>query len=222
MISQGMVSMIEKSKQIMKVGNDMSFVGLHLVDDGIIGFADSKTTRVFDDGSMMEDIKRGRIKKVFKNSKFICVTHGNNELFSTSNQMNIEEYIQEEMKEKTYREFFDELYDKLLMDMPVVNDGKYNFIIGTKDYDKTYHIIECIIDVDNRDIRYHKHYEKQAYFAGEKRYVETYKQIYNYPYLDIYEYSKMIEKSVVKMIELFDLFPGYNTVGIPVEMIVYQ
>lgn len=85
--------MIEKSKQIMKAGNDMSFVGLHLVDDGIIGFADSKTTRVFDDGSMMEDIKRGRIKKVFKTSKFICVTHGNNELFSASNQMNIEEYI---------------------------------------------------------------------------------------------------------------------------------
>lgn len=80
------------------------------------------------------------------------------------------------MKEKTYREFFDELYDKLLMDMPVVNDGKYNFIIGAKDYDETYHIIECIIDVNNRDIRYHKHYEKQAYFAEAgtmKNYLRT-------------------------------------------------
>ena len=60
-----------KTNSIRKVGENMSFVGLHNTREGIIGFADSKATLRFANGVIGEDVQRGKITKIFKNDKFI-------------------------------------------------------------------------------------------------------------------------------------------------------
>lgn len=86
---------------------NMSFVGLHNTNEGIIGFADSKSSRKNNQNILYEDKARGHIPKLFKNNHFICVTHGNNELFSIINKMNIEDYFSIHLKEnQNYEDFF--------------------------------------------------------------------------------------------------------------------
>ncbi|MBM6800066.1 hypothetical protein H7U28_14855, partial [Coprobacillus cateniformis] len=50
-----------KTNSIRKVGENMSFVGLHNTREGIIGFADSKATLRFENGVIGEDVQRGKI-----------------------------------------------------------------------------------------------------------------------------------------------------------------
>ena len=69
---------ISQSSCQRKDMSNMSFVGLHNTKEGIIGFADSKATITFKDGHHEEDVQRGKIRKIFKNSHFIFVTYGNN------------------------------------------------------------------------------------------------------------------------------------------------
>lgn len=79
---------------------NMSFVGIHNTDEGLIAFADSKATIKYNiEGKMFsEDVNRGRILKIFKNNQFICVTHGNNELFCSYRKQRIEDYFKKNLQ----------------------------------------------------------------------------------------------------------------------------
>lgn len=214
--------MIKIGYPVRKDLSNMSFVGIHNTNEGLIAFADSKATRKFNDGHCEEDIKRGKIRKVFKNNKFICVTHGNNELFSSKNKMNIEDYFNIYLKEEHYVDFFRRLFTDLLKDSPEYNDGIYNFIIGSKD-SQGFYILDLTIDVNNNKINYSEpDYKKKVYYAGDKRYVLMYDIIQKYTNLPIKEYSQTIVRQVNLMVNLFNTEEKYNPVGLPINSEIFQ
>ena len=199
---------------------EMSFVGLHNTNFGIIGFADSKSTIVFSDGHLGEDENRKRIRKVFKNKNFICVNYGNNELFS--NKTRIEDYFEKYMDEKCFKDFFDELYLKMINDVPDYNDGKYQFLIGSKDI-KGYFILSLTFDIRKKKILYSQpNYEKIAHYAGEEKYVKMYNILKKYNNLPLSEYANDIKRQIELMIDIFDIERKYNSVGKPVCIEMYQ
>lgn len=208
--------MFSVSNPIRKDMDKVSFVGLHNTKEGIIAFADSKATRKLDNGSVIEDINRGRIRKVFKNEHFICVTHGNNELFNEINKMNIEDYFKNYLNNEKYEDFFEELYKGLLENPPEYNSGIYHFIIGSKN-SKGLYIRKLYMNIPEKKMEYsEKDYAKRMYYAGEEKYV----QVYN---LLIKPYDTPIEKSINKiknqvetMVDLFDNEPVYNSVEKPI------
>lgn len=195
---------------------DVSFVGLHATQYGIIGFADSKATMVYGD-EYREDKERGCIKKIFKNDKFICVTHGNNELFE--NRTKIEDYMNSNLKNYDYKDFFNCLFDKLRTSPPRYNDGKYNFIIGTYD-EKGYPYLRKITIDCHQDVVFYDE-KKENYsviYGGDEKYRKIYDNIPKYYDIPYEKYSEMIRKQIENIIDIYDIDIKYNSVGKPVQI----
>ena len=199
--------------------NKVSFVGLHATQYGIIAFADSKST-ISRGGCYFEDKKRGKIQKIFSNSQFICVTHGNNELFE--NRTKIEDYINENLNERNYYAFFDKMLSDLKKSKPYYNNGIYQFIIGFYK-DKKPYLRNVMVDyhaswVDYQDIKG----EYAVSYAGSELYLKMYDIIPKYNDIPIEEYASLIKKQVEAMIDIFDDGIQYNPVGKPVNIEVYK
>lgn len=219
----------EKSNHQRKVGKDMSFVGMHITDEGIIAFADSKSSILFEDGRQIEDIKRGKIQKVFKNKNFILVTYGNNEIFSAKNKMKMEDYINEQInKDITYEDFINSFYQDILNDKPEYNDGIYYFIIGTKDKKDRYCIYDVKINVNEENHTENFPIPKPLYqgfvVGGNEIYMNTYMAQTFYHDISIKQYSSHIKKVVECIIRLENCFNKYryNSVGVPVNIEIFQ
>lgn len=216
-------------QNVKKVGKDMSFVGMHITNEGIIAFADSKASLLFEDGRVVEDIKRGKIQKVFKNSNFILVTHGNNEIFSSKDKMNIEDYINNKMTDSmTHEDFINNFYKDVLNNKPEYNDGVYHFIIGTKSNNNQYCIYNINIDI-HEDINTEKFPMPQPIYqgfvvGGNQTYINTYQAQSFYHDININEYSSHIKKVVERIIQLENCFNKYkyNSVGLPVNIEIFQ
>lgn len=213
-----------------KVGKDMSFVGMHIMKDGIIAFADSKATINHENSFKMEDVKRSPIQKIFKNNKFILVTYGNNEIFSSKNKMNIEDYIVNNMtKDVSYEDFIKTFYQKVKKNPPDYNDGIYYFIIGSKDEDGKYYLSNIKIDV-NSDVVFKKDeipfplVYKGYLVGGDKTYIDIYNLHKFYYDINIKEYSQHIKDVIEKIIQLENCFHEYkyNPVGLPVNVKIFQ
>ena len=212
--------MIKKTIQ-QKGANDMSFVGLHNTEQGIIAFTDSKATKVFHDGHKEQDTSR-KIKKLFHNQFCVIVTYGNNELFSRQHKVNLEDYFENNFKESTfYLDFFEKLYDELQNSIPEYNNGIYHFIIGSKD-DNGYFIRELELDV-HLGLKYsEKNYQYDAIFAGDDRYSHMYSYIPTYFDVESEIYVNIIKKQVEHLIDIFDLDYKYNSVGKPIETYIFK
>ena len=202
-----------------KSGDNMSFVGIHNTNEGLIAFADSKTTIQYNNGFKTEDIKRGRIKKVFKNNKFIFVTYGNNELFSSIHKTNIEDYIESKLiADISYIEFFSSMHEDIKGDVAEYNDGIYNFIIGSIDENNDYYVQKVQIDARSDAPKFsNKDYSKKCHFAGNDKYVEIFQKIPIYNDYPIEKGTKILKQQISKLVELFDLDAKYNPVGTPIN-----
>ena len=214
---------ISQSSCQRKDMSNMSFVGLHNTTEGIIGFADSKATITFKDGHHEEDVQRGKIRKIFKNSHFIFVTYGNNELFSAQFKINLEDYIEKYLDENmTYKDFFECLFIKLLYSKPEYSDGIYNFIIGSKD-NKGQYLRKLTINTNKETQEYtDKNYEYITICGGDETYREIYTQIPKYWDARIQEYQNIIQKQISKIVEILDLDYKYNSVGVPINVEIFQ
>lgn len=216
-------------QNVKKVGKDMSFVGMHITNEGIIAFADSKASLLFEDGRVVEDIKRGQVQKVFKNSNFILVTHGNNEVFSSKDKMNIEDYINNKMTDSMiYEDFINNFYEDVLNNKPEYNDGIYHFIIGTKNNNNQYCLYNVKIDI-HEDINTEKFPMPQPIYqgfvvGGNQTYINTYQAQSFYHDININEYSSHIKNVVERIIQLENCFNKYkyNSVGLPVNIEIFQ
>lgn len=209
---------------IERNGKNMSFVGMHIMNDGIIAFADSKASIKYDNGIIKEDINRGLICKIFKNNKFVFVTYGNNEIFSSENKMNIEDYIEQNLEESMdYEKFFMDLNSAIQNNQAKYNDGEYNFIIGSKNNNK-YFLEKCKIKQNEPIEFYDKTYEKQIYTGGDIFYTNLYSRQNFYYDVDIDEYAQIIKtfiESLVKAKDSLDKY-HYNPVGLPVQIEIFQ
>lgn len=212
-----------------KVGDNMSFVGMHITNEGIIAFADSKATLKYKNRANIEDTKRGRIKKIFKNSNFILVTYGNNEIYLNKKIINIEDYIDENLKNDTkVLEFIDKFQNNLSTDVLVHNDGLYQFIIGTKDDNGNYCIYHFKTDIKKQEETQSYSISKPIYkgysVGGNQNYIDIYNIHTFYHNEDISEYSQHIRNVVKNMVQLEDCFHKYeyNPVGLPINVEIFQ
>ena len=203
---------------IRKEMDNMSFVGIFNTMNGLIAFGDCKATRIFNDGHLEKDTKRGTIQKVFKNNKFIVVTYGNNELFSLSRLQNMEDYFSEHLTpDILYDDFFRELSFKLSYDKPEHHSGIYHFIVGAKDTDDRYYICQVIIDAKSGKLEIsEKDFQKHCVYAGNDKYVKLFDNIPTYFDEPIDANCKRIKCQIEKMVEIFDEDPHYNPVGLPI------
>lgn len=212
-----------------KVGKDMSFVGMHIMQGGIIAFADSKATVIYENGFKVEDLQRSPVQKIFKNDNFILVTHGNNEIFSTRNKQNIEDYLHEKVKScSSVKDFIIQFHSDASKDIAEYNDGIYHFIIGTK-LDDRFFIYDISIDI-NEPLFFEGRYNLpkpiyQGYvIGGNQTYMDIYKLHQFYYNVDINEYSNHIKQVVEHIIKLENCFTQfiYNSVGLPVNIEIFQ
>lgn len=204
-------------------GMNMSFVGMIICTNGIVAFGDSKASRMYSDGHLEIDTKRGSVPKIFANDTFIFVTHGCNEMFSLHRMENIENYIQSKLEPTiTYEEFFRRFYHDLRYDLPEYHSGIYTFIIGSLD-EMGYYIRTLCIDIlhDRYDLS-KKDYRKICYTGGDSRYVKMFEHIPTYYDIPLDDDREILGKQVEKIIEIYDLDKQYNPVGLPVMTRVFK
>ena len=212
-----------------KVADNMSFVGMHITNEGIIAFADSKSSLHYIDGREVEDIQRGPIQKLFKTTNMIIVTHGNNEVFSSENKMNIEDYMNTILTNEIDLEgFVTRFYKDLRDDRPEYNDGIYHFIVGTKENNR-YCIYKVVINInDDRFLKKKEFLTNTIYkgyvVGGNQKYIDIYNLHTFYHDIEINRYCKDIKRMVENLIILEDTMEDYiyNPVGLPVQIEIFQ
>ena len=217
--------MIGNKSTVRKVGEHMSFVGMHIMRDGIIAFADSKATLSFKSGRKVEDIQRGPIQKIFKNNQFILVTHGNNEIFSEKNKMNIEDYINNKMIDNvSYEDFLHDFYQDITNCQTDYNDGLYQFIIGSKNENGKYFLLRCTVQQGEYIKFSSKNFGKSVLYGGEQSFCKMYEIQQFYYDIDIHKYASMLKTFLEKIVEAKDPFSEieYNPVGLPINIEIFQ
>lgn len=210
---------------IRKENDFMSFVSMHLVDDGIIAISDSKASIAYKSGEIREDKRRGKIPKIFSNNKFIFIYHGNNELFSYSNKTTMEDYVENNLKDDIgFEAFFQKMFYELCDSKPEYNDGKYYFIVGGKEDKDRYFILKIHFDIQNNIIQYSsKDYRYTYYSGGYDMVMNIYNQYPFYHDINIFDYAKELKWLLTHIIESVDtISKAYNPVGLPVNVKVFQ
>ena len=197
--------------------NDMGLVAMKICDDGIVAFADSKASRKDNNDTLFEDIDRGKIKKVFKNEHFIVVTSGNNEIIGDKGIQRIEDIMVEIMKSSTtIDEFLNEFQLKSKDD-----NREFNFMFGYKEDG------DCFIQrgrVQDKSIHKLKKETNKTllFFQGEKRYCDMLSQMNFHKYNTVQKAKKGIKQLMNYMIHLFNHYNEYNSVGLPINVEIFQ
>lgn len=200
---------------------NMSLVTLICNEEGIAGVADSKATRVYPDGFRKEDKKRGNIRKVFKNDKFIFVTYGNNEILVNGKKVNIEDWILKKLrKDSEPIAFFCELI-YAIRNEPINEDFEYVFFYGAKD-NNGYYLANIVVNSSNLAEEFgKKSYGYNMKYGGDSWYV---KMIENIDFERDDSIEKIVEKKKTQfdhLIAIYDTFERYNPVGGPIQTEIF-
>lgn len=106
----------------------MSFVGLIRCIDGLVGFADSKSSVPIPLGGLAQDTTQGEVNKLFKTKNALIVTCGTNVIVRPQGREALEKYIHFTDEKSTGESLFD-FHARLL---ELHSGDKYNFIIGER------------------------------------------------------------------------------------------
>lgn len=197
--------------------NHMSLIAMKICEDGIIAFADSKASREDEKGHIFEDVQRGKIKKIFKNDKFIVATCGNNEIFTVKGILYIENVIEDILSSESIQEFAFQFFDK------IQNDGRaFHFLFGYKDTNEGYIIQPYIIDKDGIHPQSKMNNHTVMYVQGEEKYIDILKRMSLVKYNTIQKARKNIKQILNNLIIIFNHYNEYNTVGFPIKVEVFQ
>ncbi len=127
----------------------MSFVGIIRCLDGVVGFADSKSSIRIPLGGLGEDVTRGVVKKIFRTKNAVIVTCGTNVVVRPSGRVALEDYVRF-TDDKSIGESLFELHLDLLRDG---EKTKYTFIIGERYEDgftvRSYEVSAAAITLTN-------------------------------------------------------------------------
>lgn len=220
-------------KETRKDTDNMSFVGLHITKTGVIAFADSKASISYHNKETHEDTNRKNLQKIFANQEFIMVTWGNNEVFSPKNRTNIEDYINKTLSEHiSLTDFFMAFYRAIYIDKATYNNGIYNFLVSSKD-SYGYYCSKLTLNVNAptleeglQQLRQQllvRHYDYGGWFAGDKWFVGVYEQYPKYYDIPVEEYANKVKVSLTKLVESYEaVFGGYNSVGLPIRVKIFQ
>lgn len=199
----------------------MSFVGIILFKNGILGFGDTKSTLKDAFGNMTKE--QGRIvQKVFKFPEHIVVTFGNNNVFDKEgNKIRIEDFINERLSEGC------DIYGtldmlKYLLERQEKNRqiyGTYEFIIGGMMGGQMY---TQYVTVDAEAIIMHSRiysYTKRHLECGTPVYMQWFDELYGERLYDLSleEMQNVISNELSAKIRETDEKFAYNPVGLPLR-----
>lgn len=195
--------------------DSMSFVGMVILTEGIVAFADSKSSCLDELGNMIEQKNRGNVRKVFKNKHFIIVAYNSNQFAdSQKKEINIDEWMEENMRK--YDHYFDFLHALLdEISKSENNQGRlFSFIIGSKDEDG-YFYLDAKIQNNIVSFR-NKNREKGRVIAGGNSFYINRISLLDPVPDDLNMAEKWIECRVNALIGEADEIGSYNPVGKPI------
>lgn len=193
--------------------NNMSFVGLIICKDGIVGFGDSKFSILSANSNFTyEDKRRKDNRKIFKNENFILATYGNNII----DNCYIEELISEHLTTNINpNNFFQKLKRR------IDNSLTYNFIIGFKENNK---YKTCFVEINKNDLKFNETNIIGCCYGGADHYLKPFNYIASK--IDFSksceEIAPKIQRILNKMNEIYDETDDYNSVGNKFYIEVYK
>lgn len=121
----------------------MSLVGIIKTKNGIVAFADTKSTLYDVNGGPKEENNR-IVKKMFINPKFIITTYGNNKCIENNSWVPLETLINKIIKKEynSVSDFLDSLNEMLKKTYATDNNIVYNFIVSEKDADDDFYVAD--------------------------------------------------------------------------------
>lgn len=204
-------------KNMRKDLNNMSFVGLAICKNGIIGFGDSKSSRFDELGNLVEDIRKIPVQKVFKTNNYILAICGNNQLSINGVLINIEDWLNANLNEFTNP--LDLLSEclTLLSNNPSVPTG-YTFFIGCKDNRGYY--TQCVEIINGQLIISFKQYNHTRF--NNVHFYTMHASDWEYTNLPVEISSLKIKEKFEWLIETANKIGTYNPVGLPVQIEIFQ
>lgn len=118
----------DKMETKKKGNDDMSFVGIIVLNDGLIAFGDSKGTLIDAAGNQHEETGR-EVQKVFWYGKKLLVTYGINKItMHDGKTYNLEDYVNGCIDNERS---LDDMLEEIRESHSVMNDGyEYHFLAG--------------------------------------------------------------------------------------------
>lgn len=198
----------------------MSFVGLVLCEDGILGFGDSKGSKLDEMGNLQYAKERGCLTKVFKNEHFILAASNHNQFLTATNRwINLEDWMAKHIPQLPTQY---ELLTALLEDMRGnINNQQYNFqfLIGAKN-ENGYYVQHAIIE-NNRLIFESRNWNKDIYSSGHSFYCSRVNAL-SYTPFTVEAGQTNIPERIERLIRDADRYDSYNPVGLPIKTEIFQ
>lgn len=200
--------------------NDMSFVGIIVMNDGLIAFGDSKGSLRDMNGKLYEDMSR-QVQKVFWYGKKILVTHGINQIKLHDDRMyNLEDYINDCIEKEMS---VDDMLEGIQKSRSVMCDGCiYQFMTGeishgrkiTEDIKVTKENIICNKAVHyEKDNPYYLYSNVAPYSEGVSRLMEKFK---NNGIYTVDEAEVRFRAWLEARIKAEEMESEYTSVGMPI------
>ncbi len=185
----------------------MSFVGIIRCLDGIVGFADTKSSVLIPIGGYGEDVTRGKVKKIFRTKDAVIVTCGLNVVVRPSGRVALEDYVSF-TDDKSIGESLFELHANLIKDG---SKDKYMFIIGERYEDgftvRSYEVSASAITLLNS-------FQGYILTGGNEWYMKQADDIVTeINHLTVDTTLEKLPGILEKMIAEADQMGGYNPVG---------
>lgn len=216
--------------------NTMSFVAMLVHEDGLVGFADSRATKTYPDGTSKKNVRRGNIQKIFRNDDLLLLTFNLNQLMVHHQLVNIEDWINQNLEGCSKERFFKRFRKVASSDenrLFLLNSGVpkeqlgYEFIIGTKSIApngiKSYGCQYVVFDADGNFREDSMIFRPGFYFAGDRRFREIFE---NHSSMDmslpIGILKQKYETQLHSMISFFDANDQYSSVGEPLNIIEFS
>jgi len=185
----------------------MSFVGIIRCRDGIVGFADTRSSVPIPLGGLGLDVTRGEVKKIFKTKDAVIVTCGINVVIRQKGRVALEDYVH----------FNDEMsigQSLFALHLDLLKDGvkeTYSFIIGERCEDG---FTVRAYDVSASEITLKNCFTGYILTGGTQWYVNQADDIVTrVNHLTVDVTVEKLPAILYGMIEEADRMGGYNPVG---------
>lgn len=211
----------------------MSFCGLVLTYEGIIGFADNKATIKNRMGEDVEDVGRNP-QKIIYNTDLIIVTTGTNMVLNDYDEyVKLEDCLKILMEQYSYHKqkinrhnikwFYNSLTKLLQKSIDASDNHCYKFLIGYKE--NIYKVNEVVLSQSTQTLSDTRKSNRDYYqygVIGDEVYCEIFKGIQFEKGYPLGELERVLKEIMAHLIEVNSMTRKYNPVGKPINVEIFQ
>lgn len=211
----------------------MSFCGIVLTYEGIVGFADNKATIKNWIGENIEDVGRNP-QKIINGKDLIIITTGTNKVLDEFDEfVNLEKCLNTIMEQYSYRKLKTAGHDiewlfntlKVMVQKTIDANPKhyYKFLVGYKE--NHYKVNEITLSKEVQTLSETRISNQDFYqygVIGDEIYCEIFKGIQFDKSYPLNELPHILKHIMENLIQINDLTRKYNPVGLPVTVEVFK